>query len=148
MWNSEYYQLNYTSNAVCDINIFKEKGLKIIVRVGLKLIHWAWDNGPNFCIGPKHISKIILGLTSLWFSLLGPNPTPKPDSSFLQNFCPRNPVTEKQERKWRKMAELSAGGEIPSNMTIYINNLNEKIKLEGDSFVNIHSCFSLFLGLP
>ena len=30
------------------------------------------------------------------------------------------------------MAEVnSTGNEVPSNMTIYINNLNEKIKLEG-----------------
>ena len=30
------------------------------------------------------------------------------------------------------MAEVnSTGNEIPPNMTIYINNLNEKIKLEG-----------------
>ncbi|RVW54625.1 U1 small nuclear ribonucleoprotein A [Vitis vinifera] len=28
------------------------------------------------------------------------------------------------------MAELNTGGEISPNMTIYINNLNEKIKLE------------------
>lgn len=30
------------------------------------------------------------------------------------------------------MAEVnSTGNEVPPNMTIYINNLNEKIKLEG-----------------
>lgn len=29
------------------------------------------------------------------------------------------------------MAEVTTGNEVPQNMTIYINNLNEKIKLEG-----------------
>lgn len=29
------------------------------------------------------------------------------------------------------MAEVTTGNEIPPNVTIYINNLNEKIKLEG-----------------
>ncbi|KAI8574765.1 hypothetical protein RHMOL_Rhmol01G0379300 [Rhododendron molle] len=28
------------------------------------------------------------------------------------------------------MAEMATGGDVPTNMTIYINNLNEKIKLE------------------
>ena len=29
------------------------------------------------------------------------------------------------------MAEITTGGDVPPNMTIYINNLNEKTKLEG-----------------
>ena len=34
------------------------------------------------------------------------------------------------------MAEATTGGEASANMTIYINNLNEKIKLEGKLYHN------------
>ena len=39
------------------------------------------------------------------------------------------------------MSEVNATPEIPQNNTIYINNLNEKIKIDGMLFV---SCFRDF----
>ncbi|XAR58422.1 hypothetical protein NMG60_11013807 [Bertholletia excelsa] len=41
------------------------------------------------------------------------------------------------------MAEITTGNEIPPNMTIYINNLNEKIKLE-ELKKSLHAVFSQF----
>jgi hypothetical protein len=37
------------------------------------------------------------------------------------------------------MAEVNAATETPQNMTIYINNLNEKIKIEGSLFIPFFS---------
>lgn len=43
-----------------------------------------------------------------------------------------------------------SGGEVPPNVTIYINNLNEKIKLEGTSYLSrmfpqtLNSCFTVY----
>lgn len=36
------------------------------------------------------------------------------------------------DRNRLTMAEMTVGGETPPNNTIYINNLNEKIKLDGN----------------
>jgi len=41
------------------------------------------------------------------------------------------------------MAEVTTGNEVPQNMTIYINNLNEKIKLE-ELKKSLHAVFSQF----
>ncbi|GMP87624.1 hypothetical protein CsSME_00039923 [Camellia sinensis var. sinensis] len=41
------------------------------------------------------------------------------------------------------MAEMTTGGDVSPNMTIYINNLNEKIKLE-ELKKSLHAVFSQF----
>ncbi|KAK9281431.1 hypothetical protein L1049_004333 [Liquidambar formosana] len=41
------------------------------------------------------------------------------------------------------MADMSTGGDVPPNMTIYINNLNEKIKLE-ELKKSLYAVFSQF----
>uniref|UniRef100_A0A5B7BXY7 Putative U1 small nuclear ribonucleoprotein A isoform X2 n=1 Tax=Davidia involucrata TaxID=16924 RepID=A0A5B7BXY7_DAVIN len=41
------------------------------------------------------------------------------------------------------MAEMTTGGDIPPNMTIYINNLNEKVKLE-ELKKSLYAVFSQF----
>jgi hypothetical protein len=45
------------------------------------------------------------------------------------------------------MAEVTTGNEIPPNMTIYINNLNEKIKLEGTLTHSLTRTLSLELSV-
>lgn len=46
------------------------------------------------------------------------------------------------EQRTGVMEEVNPGNENPQNMTIYINKLNEKIKLEGDAFT---ISFSLYV---
>ncbi|KEH30884.1 small nuclear ribonucleoprotein [Medicago truncatula] len=41
------------------------------------------------------------------------------------------------------MAEVNANPELPQNMTIYINNLNEKIKID-ELKRSLHAVFSQF----
>ncbi|GFS35617.1 spliceosomal protein U1A [Actinidia rufa] len=43
----------------------------------------------------------------------------------------------------RSMTEITTGGDVPSNMTIYINNLNEKTKLE-ELKKSLYAVFSQF----
>ncbi|KAK1561021.1 hypothetical protein Q3G72_033538 [Acer saccharum] len=42
------------------------------------------------------------------------------------------------------MEEVNTGNEIPQNMTIYINNLNEKIKIDAELKKSLHAVFSQF----
>jgi len=42
------------------------------------------------------------------------------------------------------MAEVNANPEPPQNMTIYINNLNEKIKIDGSFFFSQHQFFNRY----
>ena len=130
-----------------------------------------WPPLVSFSIGPKPIPKIkpkldLDPLSCTWSHflldldpkqteyipcrawshfLLGPNPTPK--THFLVSWTLLLSKLQ-SARKWRKMAELNTGGEISPNMTIYINNLNEKIKLEGDSFIIISFVSSWYSFCP
>lgn len=99
------------------------------------------------------IREDLTGLIFLYKPIFLSSPSPIRTPTRAQKFLEKLTTTEVStspakvaaRRRRAAMAEANqntnpnpapSGGEVPPNVTIYINNLNEKIKLEGTPYLS------------
>ena len=109
------------------------------------------EDGPKQKESKKVKSPAVLQLSSVYWVLVvgsstvsGSGYSPEGLGFYPVQFSRHSSSILNRNCKWKKMSEVNAGTEVPQNMTIYVNNLNEKIKIEGTvpSFVFCTLSFS------